>query len=93
MKFKIRRAVHRILTSKSIEMLYALLIILFFYVIDTYVLKKRFRINNYFELKLTIDYKSVIKQYYKNLDRILFFEPNDKPEKIAFSKSDLSFDF
>ncbi len=52
MSFKVRKTLYKILTSKSIEMLYALLLILMFYIIDTQVLKKGFSLNNYFELKL-----------------------------------------
>lgn len=52
MGFRFKRRIHKFLNCKGIEIIYALILILVFYVTDTYILKKEFNFGHYFELKL-----------------------------------------
>ncbi len=52
MNFNIRKKMHKFLTSKSVDIVYALILIIIFYVMDTIILKRGFNFSDYFELKL-----------------------------------------
>ena len=52
MRFKINNGIYKILTSRAIELIYIVILILIFLLMDMLVLRRHFNFQNYFELKL-----------------------------------------
>lgn len=52
MTFKIKKKLHQLLNSKSIDIFYTFLLLLLLYLTDTIILEKDFKLGDYFEFKL-----------------------------------------